>query len=109
MIDILKRITKFRDERGWTNNRLSVEAGVGSATVQNWYKRNAIPKLEAIIALCDAFGISLAEFFNDEPERTCLSDVQKDFLNDFDQLNIDEKRDLHQFVKTMNAVRKKFQ
>ena len=108
-MNVLKKITKFRDERGWTNNRLSIEAGVGSATVQNWYKRNATPKLEAVIALCEAFGISLAEFFNDEPERLSLSKVQKDFLDDFDQLNKDEKRDLHQFVKTINTTRKSFQ
>lgn len=108
-MDILNRITTLRDERGWTNNRMSVEAEIGSATVINWYNRKTTPSLDAIIALCGAFGISIAEFFNESPERLSLSDVQKDFLDDFDQLNKDEKHDLHQFVKTMNKTRKRFQ
>lgn len=108
-MDIIQRITKFRDERGWTNNRMSVEAGLGSATVINWYKRNATPKLEAITALCDAFGISLGEFFNDEGDLVSLSDVQKEFLSELDLLNKDEKRDLLKFIQTMNSTRKRFQ
>ncbi|MCL2751941.1 MAG: hypothetical protein FWE62_04195 [Firmicutes bacterium] len=48
MNKIIKRIAELRDTRGWTNNRMSVEAGIGSATVINWYARNATPKIEAI-------------------------------------------------------------
>lgn len=109
MNKVIKRIAELRDARGWTNHRLSMEAGIGSATVQNWYTHNAIPKHEAIQAICGAFGISLAEFFNEEPEPISLSEVQRAFLVEFDLLNSDEKRDLLQFVKTMNATRKRSQ
>lgn len=109
MNKIIKRIAQLRDQYGWTNNRLSVEAGIGSATVINWYKRNALPKIEAIQAVCDAFGITLAEFFNEEPQPISLSEIQKDFLTEFDQLGNDEKRDLLQLIQTMNKTRKRFQ
>lgn len=105
-MDLLQRITKFRDERGWTNNRMSVEAGVSSATVINWYKRGVTPEYKAIVALSDAFGVTLAEFFNDEPERISLSKVQKDLLSQFDLLNKAEKDSLVHFITTMNDTKK---
>lgn len=108
MNKIIERIAKLRDERKWTNYRLSVEAGIGSATVINWYKRNATPKIEAIQALCVAFGISLCEFFNYENEQVSLSDNQKEFLSEYDQLNKNEKNALLNFVKTMNETKKQF-
>lgn len=105
-MDLIRRITKFRDERGWTNNRMSVEAGVSSATVINWYKRAVTPEFKAIVALCEAFGVTLAEFFNDEPERISLSKVQKDFLYQFDLLNKAEKDSLLHFVTIMNETKR---
>ena len=108
-MNILNRITELRDERGWKNYRMAVEAGIGSATIVNWYKRKVTPSLEAIIALCDAFEITLSEFFNDKKERRSLTDIQNELLDEFGQLNKDERRDVLQLIKTVNATRKKFQ
>ena len=47
--DTIKRIAELRDARGWTNNRMSLEAGIGSSTVLNWYKSNAVPNADAIL------------------------------------------------------------
>lgn len=108
MNKIIKRIAQLRDERNWTNYHLSLEANIGSATIINWYKRNAVPKIEAIEAVCDAFGISLTEFFNYDNERISLSETQKEFLAEYDLLTKDEKSSLLNFVKTMNETKKKF-
>jgi len=105
----IKRIGELRDARCWTNNRMAMEAGIGASTVLNWYKSNAVPNANAIKALCDAFGISVAEFYNTDVKPVSLSDVQKEFLAEFDCLNKDEKRSLLDFLKTLNATRRKFQ
>lgn len=108
MNKIIEKIAKLRDERGWTNYRLSIESTVSTATILNWYNTDATPKLEAIQSVCNAFGITLAEFFNEEKEIISLTDTQKEFLAEYDQLDKDEKETLLNFIKTVNTTRKKF-
>lgn len=108
MNHIIEKIAKLRDARGWTNYRLSLESGVSAATIINWYKINATPKLNAIQPLCEAFGITLAEFFNFESEPVSLSRSQKELLSEYDQLSKNEKNALLNFIKTMNETRKQF-
>lgn len=104
----IKKIAELRDERGWTNNRMAVESEIGASTVINWFTRNATPKLEAIEALCKAFGITMSQFFSEESELISLSEIQTDFLGEFDCLNLDEKQKLLDFVKSLNTTRSKF-
>ena len=108
MNKIIEKIARLRDDRGWTNYRLSVEANIGTGTILNWYKRNVTPKLEAIQSVCNAFGITLAEFFNEEKEIISLTDTQKEFLAEYDQLYKEEKQTLLNFIKTINMTRKNF-
>ena len=109
MNNTIKRISELRDARCWTNNHMAMEAGIGSSTVLNWYKSNAIPSESAIKALCDAFGITVAEFYNTNSTPVSLSEIQTDFLAEFDCLNNDEKYGLLTFLKSLNTTRKKLQ
>lgn len=62
---LVKRILQLCKERGWTVYRLSIESGVPSSTVKNivnGVSRN--PGIVTIKKLCDAFGVSLGEFFS---------------------------------------------
>ena len=65
-MDILKKIDKLRRERGWSINYLAMEAGLTQSTVNNLYVRKTEPKLSTLRAICNAFGISLSEFFKEE-------------------------------------------
>ncbi len=65
-MDVKEKITKLREERGWTKRRLAKEAGLNESAVYNWYsERNYEPSREAIEDVCAAFGITLSEFFTD--------------------------------------------
>jgi len=106
-MELIKRIAKFRDERGWSNNRMALEADVSAATVANWFKRKVTPQHEAIVSLCEAFGVTLAEFFNDEPERLSLSVFEKELLSEMSLMSNDERGAVLNLVKTINAEKKK--
>lgn len=56
-------------ERGWSINNLAMEALLTQSTLNNLYARKAEPKLSTLRAICNAFGISLAEFFADDAEE----------------------------------------
>ena len=65
-MDVLARIDELRAEKGWSVNYLAMEAELTQSTLNNLYARKAEPKLATLRAICDAFGISLSEFFKEE-------------------------------------------
>jgi transcriptional regulator with XRE-family HTH domain len=63
-MDVIKRIDELRLLRGWTINRLAYEAALPQSSVATMFERKTPPKLELLQSLCDAFGITLAQFFS---------------------------------------------
>ena len=86
-MDILKRIIQLRDERNWTNYRLADEAGVPYVTLTNMFSRGTQPSIATLTALCEAFGISLAQFFSDENDEILLSEEEKELILSFRTLS----------------------
>ncbi len=64
-MDVLKRLKKLQTEYGWSDYRIAKNAGLSQGTVSNIYKRNTIPNLYTLEAICKAFGITLSQFFAD--------------------------------------------
>ena len=68
MIDVLERINELRRERGWTIYKLAEEAMVAQSTMSNMFTRKTLPSLYTLNQICEAFGITMSEFFNDGVE-----------------------------------------
>ncbi len=79
-MDILDRIDHFRKQCGWSINNLAMEAGLTQSTLNNLYTRKAEPKISTLRAICNALGISLAEFFSEDyppnDESITLEDLE---------------------------------
>lgn len=65
MIDILKRINDLRKARGWTVYKLAEESMVAQSTISNMFTRKTLPSLYTLNQICEAFGITMSEFFDD--------------------------------------------
>lgn len=65
-MDVLTKIDRLRQERGWSINNLAMEAMLTQSTVQNLYARKTEPKLSTLRAICGAFDLTLSEFFAEE-------------------------------------------
>lgn len=65
-MDVLEKIDAMRKERGWSINYLAMEAELTQSTVNNLYARHAEPKISTLRAICNAFGVTLSEFFKEE-------------------------------------------
>ena len=65
MIDVLERINELRRERGWTIYKLAEEAMVAQSTMSNMFTRKTLPSLYTLSQICEAFNITMSEFFND--------------------------------------------
>ncbi len=90
--DVLKRITQLRKDRGWSLYRLAKESGISYSTLSNTFHRSNVPSVSTLIRLCDGFGITLAEFFDEKgimPKQLTVSDQQ--LLSNFHRLPYGDK------------------
>ena len=83
---IYNRILALCEQRGWTAYRLAELAGISVATIYTYRRRVSMPKIETLIPICNAFGISLAKFFmlpDSEADElyAVLSDLSKTSRN----------------------------
>jgi transcriptional regulator with XRE-family HTH domain len=71
-LDVIERIQQILKERGWTAYRLARESHLADTTIGNMFRRNTVPSLATLEAICSGFGITLAQFFaeNEAPEIT---------------------------------------
>lgn len=100
MFNAQNRIRQLMDERGWTIYRLAQESKLAQTTISNLFKRNNQPSLSTVNAICDACGITLAQFFT-EDDSANTSSVQNEFDNSVAALKEEQRKALAAFIKTM--------
>lgn len=98
-MDILEKITKMRLERGWTEYELAERAGLTQSTISSWYRKNLIPSIPSLQHICDAYGITLSQFFiEDECFSEQLTKAQIEILNRWYRLTKDQQKKLADFL-----------
>lgn len=91
---VIERIDALRRERGWSINNLAMEALLTQSTVNNLYMRGSEPKLSTLRAICDAFGMTLSEFFSYEAEEADADAVDAELLRRVRALSPKQKEGL---------------
>lgn len=89
---VLKKVTQLREERNWSLYRLAKEAGISYSTLSNTFHRNNVPSVSTLMRICEGFGITLSEFFDEGgimPKQLTVSDQQ--LLSDFHRLPRNDK------------------
>ena len=90
-MNVLKKINKIRLEHGWSIYRLSVESGISQSTLTNMFNRETLPSITTLECLCNAFGITMSDFFKEEYNEKQKSDLDHELLNLFSKLSDEEK------------------
>ena len=86
-MDIIERIKELRDARGWSTNRLALEAELTQSTVAALLnKESSLPSLDTLTHLCDAFGITLAQFFLEDEQNELVSVQEKLLIEQYRKL-----------------------
>lgn len=65
IMDVLVKLQELLNERGWTEYKLAKKAGLNESTISNIYRRNTVPTVATLEAICNAFGITMSEFFSE--------------------------------------------
>ena len=101
-MDVLKRIVDLREERHWTEYRLAEEAEMTQSTISAWYRKNNLPSIPSLERLCDAFGITMSQFFLAEDEQiSFLTDKQLELIHHAAKLDDNQFEALLNFLKTL--------
>ena len=103
MIDILNRITYYRMRKKWTEYQLAEKSGLTQSTISSWYRKNLCPSIPSLEKICNAFGITLSEFFSTEHENFSLTDLQKEIISETNQLTIEQQKALLTFLKNFST------
>lgn len=78
IINVLERITYYRNYKGWTEYQLASASGLTQSTISSWYRKDLVPSIGSLEKICSAFGITLSQFFSeDESTSLYLTDTQK--------------------------------
>ena len=82
----MDNISSLREERGWTTYRLSKLSGIPQSTISTWYRKNLMPPIDKLEIICQTFGITLAEFFNDTDVLVSMTEEEKNMLSQWNLL-----------------------
>lgn len=100
-MDTLERLRQLQKQRGWTDYRLARESGLSDSTIINIYRRNALPSIPTLEAICRAFGLTLSQFFA-EGELVELSPELNALFDQWKTLTPEQKRVTMEIVQTFN-------
>ena len=64
-MDATEKIQEMMKQRGWSAYKLAKQSGLSEATIGNLIRRNTVPSIPTVEAICNGFGISLSQFFSD--------------------------------------------
>lgn len=89
---VLERIDELCKKEGWSHYILAKRSGISQSTISNMFSRTNQPTFTTVNRICDAFGITMAQFF-DTKQHLDLNAEQEEILRMFDAMPA-QKREL---------------
>ena len=89
---VLKQIKNLCNERNWSLYRLSMESSIPYSTLNNLFRRGNVPSISTLCKICDAFRISLSEFFSGNNDAlSSLNPEQQNLIGCWNLLSKEDK------------------
>lgn len=102
MVNVLERIAEMRESRNWTEYQLAEKSGLTQSTISSWYRKGILPTIPSLAKICDAFDISVSQFFLEDSKQTVLlNDRQLALLNATAKLDSQQYNALLHFLETL--------
>ena len=95
------RIRQLMEERHWSEYRLAKEAGLSQSTLSNLFRRHNAPSIATLESICNAFGITLAQFFADGKSGVVLTEEQRMLFDRWIALTEEQKRFLYEIIENI--------
>lgn len=102
MINIVEKIEQMRIAKGWSVYKLAELSGLSEKSIYNWSKRNSIPTIQALEGVCDAFGITLSQFFS-ENNYVEVDAETKEMFDNWLSLSKEQREAVKVMIKTLKG------
>lgn len=100
-MDVLGKLRRLLEERGWTDYRLAQMSGLHESTISNIYRRNNVPTIATLESICAAFGITLSQFFaDDDSDMVEVTPELKELLDAWKPLTSEQRATVLQVAKS---------
>ena len=100
-MDAQKRLQELLDSKGWTPYRLAKKCNLSESTLANIFRRNTMPSISTLEAICEGFGISLAQFFS-ENDMVELTPELKELFDGWALLSPEQKKAVLKIIELYN-------
>lgn len=100
-MDVHQKLRQLLEERGWTEYRLSKNCGLSESTLANIFRRNTMPSITTLEAICNGFGITLSQFFA-ENDMVELSPELKNLFDQWLTLTPGQKDAVYRMIKAFD-------
>ena len=98
---VVNKLKQLCEKHHMTRYRIAQITGLSQTTVAHIFMGKSMPTLGTLSILCDAFGISLAQFFSDDEGATGLSEQQRTLLKEWEELTPDKRKMLLKFIDSI--------
>ena len=85
----MNNLKKYREEKGITQIRLSIEAGVSQETISAYENGKAFPSAETLIKMSDFLGVSI-DFLLDRTDNPLVNtnkDINSEMMDIYNKLD----------------------
>lgn len=102
MIDVIGKLNELRLERNLSVYRLAELSGLNQSTLANTFSRGTVPSVANLDAMCQAMGLTLAQFFSESERTTRLTEDELLLIENYRRLPPDVKK---AFARMANACK----
>lgn len=103
-MDIINRINELCEERGISKYRLSQLTGISQSAFSKMNRQQSSLTIENIKRICDALGISLAQFFSNDQNYPDLTEDQKNLINSWKLLSLAKREFVLDMMKKLKDL-----
>lgn len=98
-MDINKKIENLRLQRKWSRYDLARQADMAESSLNTIMNRGTPPKIDTLESICEAFGITLAQFFTEDEQTELLSKSEKELIQLFRKMPDTKQQALLELLK----------
>ena len=86
---------------GVGGTKLAERSGLPQSTISSWYKKSMTPSFASLEKICDAFGVTLSQFFAQDDICVALTPAQREMLDKWNCLTSVQQAALAALMDTM--------
>lgn len=101
-MEVHAKLRKLLNDRGWTEYRLSKECGLSESTLANIFRRNTLPSLPTLEAICNGLGVTISQFLA-EGDMVEMTPELNELFQAWRSLTAEQKNAVIHLIRTMNS------